>query len=181
MYQILLSRLQMKSPSFLCLFSWERCFSPLIIFVALCGSWSSKSMSFFYWGAQNCAQHLGCWVERWLPWICWQCSAFCQEAAGFLQSEGTSLFHSQPVVHWHPLFLSAELAGPSTPCIYWYQGYSSPDAGLLMSHCWISWGSCPPNSPACSGLSEWQHNTLVFQPLILVFCLQICWVIHSVP
>lgn len=48
-------------------------------------------------------------------------------------------------------------------------GYSSPDAGLLISLCWALLGSCWPISPICSGPSEWQHCPLVYQLPLSVF------------
>lgn len=91
-----------QSLSSLCLFSWERCSSPLITIVVLHGTCSSKFMSFLYWGAQNCAQNLRCWVEKTdaLPGPAGNAfSVASQEAADFLYSEGTFLSHGQLVVH----------------------------------------------------------------------------------
>lgn len=48
---ILLSRL--NCPNSLCLSSEKRCFSPFIIFLALCWTVSSISMSLLYWRAQH--------------------------------------------------------------------------------------------------------------------------------
>ena len=39
------------------LYSYVRCSSPLIIFMPLCWTCSSISMSLLYWGAQGCTQH----------------------------------------------------------------------------------------------------------------------------
>lgn len=51
-------------------------------------------------------------------------------------------------------------------------GYSSPDGGLSISLCWTSRDPSLPNFPACRGPSQWQHNHLEYEPLLitLVIC-----------
>uniref|UniRef100_A0A8B9QH24 Glycoprotein endo-alpha-1,2-mannosidase n=2 Tax=Apteryx owenii TaxID=8824 RepID=A0A8B9QH24_APTOW len=52
---LLFSRL--NRPSSLSFFSYKQCSSPLIVFVALCWTCSSRSVSVLYWGAQNWTQY----------------------------------------------------------------------------------------------------------------------------
>jgi len=55
-------------------------------------------------------------------------------------------------------------------------GCSSPGAGPCPCPCWTSSRSSAPNSPACPGLTEWQHSLLMYLPLLPVWChQQTCW------
>lgn len=55
------SLLQANSPGSLSLSSYDNCVSPLIIFLALCWTQFSKSLSFLYWGNQDWANWFAFW------------------------------------------------------------------------------------------------------------------------
>lgn len=91
---------KMKSLISLCLFSWERCFSPLITFVSFVGL--APVSSCLVLGSPDCAQHLRCWVEKteYFPGPAGNALPVAsQEAANVLYHEGTWLSHGQVVVH----------------------------------------------------------------------------------
>lgn len=54
------------------------------------------------------------------------------------------------------LLIQEEISFKTDECCY-----SFSSVGLWTCPCWTSKGSCPPNSPACTGLAEWQHRLLV--------------------
>lgn len=60
------------------------------------------------------------------------------------------------------------LSSWAAPSIYWCKRCSSSHS----SSCWTSWCSCQPISAAWQGSSGWQHNSLVYQPLLRVLCHQ---------
>jgi len=76
-----------------------------------------------------------------------------------------------------PRSLSAELlSSRSAPACTGAWGCSSPGARPCTCPCWTSSGSSAPNSRACPGHAEWQHNLAVYPPLLPVLCLrQTCW------
>jgi len=97
-----------------------------------------------------------------------------QDTINHLRLKGTLLASVQCDVHWNPQDLFYKAAFQLVDCQHntdaW--GCSSSYTGLFTSLCWTVQHSCQLISSACQGPSEWQHDPLVYQPLIPVLCNQ---------
>lgn len=91
------------------------------------------------------------------------------DTTGCLCHKGTLQARNNRVDHQDPKSFSVEFLSTLAVCTGACD-YSCPNAEL----CWIVWGSSQPISLTCWDLFEWQHNHLVYKPL-LPYHLQICW------
>ena len=78
-----------------------------------------------------------------------------------------------------PRSLSTELfSNRSALSLYWCNGLFLP-RWRNTCPCWTSSSSSLPNSPACPGITEWQHSLLVYPPLLPVLCHQQTWWMYT--
>lgn len=160
--------LRMNSPSCLSLASYNRCPNPFIILVALRRTRSSMSIlsSTGEPRAVHSAPH-ECWPER---------KDNVPHPAGDVFQEPRMIF--VPEVYWlvvnssHPQVLFCKPAfqavGPQPI------SFAGPGLGIYLF--WPLWASSLPTSPAHWGTSKWQHNHLVYEPLLpILHHLQTCW------
>ncbi|KAK4826848.1 hypothetical protein QYF61_011716 [Mycteria americana] len=108
---------RLNGPSSFSPSSYVRCYKPLIIFVALCWTLSSMSMSHLYWGAQHWTQHSRCLTSAEqrgritsLHLLEMLCRVQPQTPISLCCHKGSSLAHGQLAVHQDPQGLFCKAA-----------------------------------------------------------------------
>ena len=159
--------------------SCVRCCNPLIIFMALCWTHPTMSLSSLYLGGQNWIQNpdlshqCQVWREKVAPLqplaMVWGCTCRIQPKMP-LSTFAIRVHHCQLLNHHYPPRASLQscFSISGSPACTDARSHTSTDTGFFSSPCSSSWHSYQITSPAQWGRSEGQHNQLVYYSLAFV-------------